>query len=331
MEEVTSLNPDAAWPSVSVVMPVRNEAKHILAAVNAVLAQEYEGDIDIWIAIAPSDDETEQIVEDLAQENPKVHPVRNDAGVTPAGLNAAVSASSGEVVVRVDGHVKLCDGYISRAVETMVRTGAVNVGGRQLAVGVTAFEKAVAAVMMSVVGSGGAEYRVGEIEKAVDTVFLGVFDRRAGDEVGWFDESLIRNQDYELNIRLRASGGLVWFDPDLFVEYQPRSSLRAVARQYFDYGFFKARVLKLHKSSMKFRQIIPPIAMLGLALSLIVGTWFKPALLISLTYFMVLFFGVRGSARSRFRALLIAPIMHFSWSVGLLNGFVKRRGQTPDR
>ena len=280
---MTSLNPDAAWPSVSVVMPVRNEAKHILAAVNAVLAQEYEGDIDIWIAIAPSDDETEQIVEDLAQENPKVHPVRNDAGVTPAGLNAAVSASSGEVVVRVDGHVKLCDGYISRAVETMVRTGAVNVGGRQLAVGVTAFEKAVAAVMMSVVGSGGAEYRVGEIEKAVDTVFLGVFDRRAGDEVGWFDESLIRNQDYELNIRLRASGGLVWFDPDLFVEYQPRSSLRAVARQYFDYGFFKARVLKLHKSSMKFRQIIPPIAMLGLALSLIVGTWFKPALLISLT------------------------------------------------
>ena len=233
--------------------------------------------------------------------------------------------------MRVDGHVKLCDGYISRAVETMVRTGAVNVGGRQLAVGVTAFEKAVAAVMMSVVGSGGAEYRVGEIEKAVDTVFLGVFDRRAGDEVGWFDESLIRNQDYELNIRLRASGGLVWFDPDLFVEYQPRSSLRAVARQYFDYGFFKARVLKLHKSSIKFRQIIPPIAMLGLALSLIVGTWFKPALLISLTYFMVLFFGVRGSARSRFRALLIAPIMHFSWSVGLLNGFVKRRGQTPDR
>ena len=128
------------------------------------------------------------------------------AGVTPAGLNAAISASGGEVVVRVDGHVKLCDGYISRAVETMVRTGAVNVGGRQLAVGVTGFERAVAAVMMSVVGSGGAEYRVGKIEKAVDTVFLGVFDRRAGDEVG-FDESLIRNQDYELNIRLVFRAG----------------------------------------------------------------------------------------------------------------------------
>lgn len=331
MEEVTAPNFDAAWPSVSAVMPVRNEAKLILAAVEAVLSQEYEGDIDIWIAVAPSDDETEQIVGELAQKNPKVHLVRNDAGVTPAGLNAAISASSGDVVVRVDGHAKLCDGYIARAVETMIRTGAVNVGGRQVATGVTGFERAVAAVMMSVVGSGGAEYRVGETEKVVDTVFLGVFDRRAGDEVGWFDESLIRNQDYELNIRLRASGGLVWFDPHLFVEYRPRSSLRAVARQYYDYGIFKARVLKLHRSSLKFRQIIPPIAMLGLALSLMVGIWFKPALLIIFSYLAVLFFGVRGPARSRFRALLIAPAMHLSWSAGLLAGFVKWRKQNPER
>ena len=122
-------------------MPVRNEAKHILSAVDAVLDQEYDGEADIWIAVAPSDDETEQIVEALARENPNVHLVRNIAGVTPAGLNAAISASGGEVVLRVDGHVKLCDGYISRAVETMVRTGAVNVGGRQTCVGVTALRK----------------------------------------------------------------------------------------------------------------------------------------------------------------------------------------------
>ena len=107
MSEVTSPNSGAAWPSVSVVMPVRNEAKHILSAVDAVLDQEYDGEADIWIAVAPSDDETEQIVEALARENPNVHLVRNIAGVTPAGLNAAISASGGEVVVRVDGHVKL--------------------------------------------------------------------------------------------------------------------------------------------------------------------------------------------------------------------------------
>ena len=323
MEEVTSLNSDAAWPSVSVVMPVRNEAKHILAAVNAVLDQGYEGDIDIWIAVALSDDETEQIVEEVARENPNVHLVRNDVGVTPAGLNAAISASSGEVVVRVDGHVKLCDGYISRAVETMVRTGASNVGGRQLAVGVTGFERAVAAVMMSVVGSGGAEYRVGETEKAVDTVFLGVFDRRAGDEVGWFDESLIRNQDYELNIRLRASGGLVWFDPDLFVEYQPRSSLRAVARQYFDYGVYKARVVRLHRSSVKLRQFLPPFFMFCLVGSIVSALWVSAMLFLPLAYFSIVVGGVKGSLAVRFRALAIAPVMHFSWSIGVLVGLCK--------
>ncbi len=328
MEEVTPLNSDATWPSVSVVMPVRNEAKHILAAVDAVFAQKYEGDLDIWIAVAPSKDATEWLVAELAREHMNVHSVRNIAGTTPAGLNAAISASGGEVIVRVDGHVKLSDGYISRAVQTMARTGAVNVGGRQLAIGATGFERAVAAVMMSVVGSGGAQYRVGETEKAVDTVFLGVFDRRAGDDVGWFDESLIRNQDYELNIRLRDAGGLVWFDPDLFVEYQPRSSLTAVGRQYFDYGFYKAKVLRLHRSSWKIRQILPPVALLMLALSLVVGVWFMPALFVALTYFVAVSAGVRGSVVTRVRALLIAPVMHFSWSFGLLTGLLKFRWRT---
>ena len=250
--------------------------------------------------------------------------MRNIAGVTPAGLNAAISASGGEVVLRVDGHVKLCDGYISRAVETMVRTGAVNVGGRQLAVGVTGFERAVAAVMMSVVGSGGAEYRVGESEKAVDTVFLGVFDRRAGDEVGWFDESLIRNQDYELNIRLRASGGLVWFDPDLFVEHQPRSSLRAIARQYFDYGFYKGRVIRLHRSSVKLRQFVPPFFTFFLAGSMFASLWSSAALLLPLTYLVI----VGDGSAARVNGYSLESFGHRSCdapflSIGVLVGLSK--------
>ena len=159
-------------------VPVRNEAQHISVAVQAVLAQQYQGDLDICIAVAPSDDATENLVKELVESHSNVFSVENPVGVTPAGLNAAISASSGEVVVRVDGHVRLCDGYITTAVATMARTGAVNVGGRQLAVGTTGFEKAVAAVMMSVVGSGGAEYRVGEEEKSVDTVFLACLTER---------------------------------------------------------------------------------------------------------------------------------------------------------
>ena len=324
MEVVTSLNPDVTWPSVSVVMPVRNEAQHISAAVQAVLAQQYQGDLDIWIAVAPSDDATENLVKELVESHLNVFSVENPAGVTPSGLNAAISASSGEVVVRVDGHVRLCVGYITMAVETMARTGAVNVGGRQLAVGTTGFEKAVAAVMMSLVGSGGAEYRVGASEKSVDTVFLGVFDRKAGDEVGWFDESLIRNQDYEFNIRLRKTGGAIWFNPALVVEYQPRSSLRALARQYFDYGRYKADVVRLHGASLRLRQFLPPVATVVLALSIVASFWVLPALLLPLTYLAIVAAGVRGSAWVRMRALAIAPVMHFSWSIGLLRGFLKR-------
>ena len=304
-------------------MPVRNEARHISAAVQAVLAQQYEGELDIWIAVAPSDDATEELVKEMVEAHENVFSVKNPCGVTPAGLNAAISASAGEVIVRVDGHVRLCDGYIATAVRTMAKTGAVNVGGRQFAIGTTGFEKAVAAVMTSVIGSGGAEYRVGETEKSVDTVFLGVFDRKAGDEAGWFDESLIRNQDYEFNIRLRKAGGIIWFNPALVVEYQPRSSIRALARQYFDYGRFKAHVVRLHRSSMRLRQFLPPVATFLLSFSVLASFWVSPALLLPIGYFAIVAAGVTGSVQVRLRALVIAPVMHFSWSFGLFKGFLR--------
>ena len=308
-------------------MPVRNEARNLWDTVQAVLAQHYEGELDIWIAVAPSDDGTEQLVEEMVLTQTNVFSIYNHAGVAPAGLNAAIAASNGEIVVRVDGHVTLPSGYISQAVRVLQETGAVNVGGRQLAVGRSSFERAVAAVMMSVVGSGGAEYRVGSTAKSVDTVFLGVFDRSAGDAVGWFDERLIRNQDYELNIRLRAAGGLVWFDPSLVVEYQPRSTLRSLARQYFDYGRFKAVVLRMHGSSIRLRQLLPPVTMAVLAMSLIVSTMFPIFLGVSVGYVVAIGFAVQGPARTRLWSIVIAPLIHTCWSAGLMLGFLaSRRG-----
>ena len=316
MSEVTS------WPSVSVVMPVRNEAQHLRAAVAAVLDQAYPGDFDVWLAVGPSDDDTQAIAEALTGD-PRVKWVENPAGTTPDGLNAAVAASTGDVIVRVDGHVELSPGYITRAVETLERTGAVNVGGRQVAVGATPFESAVAAVMMSRVGSGGATYRMGGDEGPTDTVFLGVFDRAAGDAVGWFDESLIRNQDYEFNIRLREAGGTVWFDPALEVTYRPRGSLAAVARQYADYGRFKAQVIRMHGGSLRLRQVLPPVASLGLVLSLVLGVRWRWLLTAPPLYASLIAADVNGSLTTRLRALVIAPTMHFSWSWGLLRGFIR--------
>ena len=306
-------------------MPVRNEELHLESAVAAVLAQEYEGVFDVWLAVGPSQDNTVEIANGLAGGDDRIHVVPNPVGTTPAGLNAAIAASRGEIVVRVDGHVTLPAGYISEAVRILRETGAVNVGGRQLAVGRSSFERAVAAVMMSVIGSGGAEYRVGSTAKSVDTVFLGVFDRSAGDAVGWFDERLIRNQDYEFNIRLRSAGGLVWFDPSLVVEYQPRSTLWSLARQYFDYGRYKAVVLRMHGSSIRLRQLLPPVSMLLLALSVVVAAKFPIFLAVPLVYVLAIGFAVKGSVRTKLWSTVIAPVIHLSWSSGLLLGLLRRR------
>jgi len=136
---------------------------------------------------------------------------------------------------------------------------------------------------------------------------------------------MIRNQDYELNIRLRDGGGVVWFDPRLVVEYEPRSSLRAVARQYFDYGRFKAQVLRMHSSSLRLRQLIPPVAMIATLLSVIIGWWLPITLLVPVLYLTAIALGVKGAFLMRLRALAIAPTMHFSWSLGLFIGMTRKK------
>ena len=311
------------WPSVSVVMPVRDEATHLARAVASVLAQDYPVPFEACLAVAPSGDATAEVAAALAAGDPRVTVTANPAGVTPAGLNAAVAATSGEVIVRVDGHAELAPGYIRRAVATMVRTGAVNVGGRQVPAPETPFEEAVAAATTSWLGTGGAEYRVGGAEGPVDTVYLGVFDRAAGDAVGWFDASLIRNQDYELNIRLRAAGGTVWFDPELAVAYRPRGSWRALARQYFEDGWWKAEVLRTHPGSWRARQVVPLANLVAqLAALAALGRW-RAAALVPGGYLAALAWGAgRQRRRGAWRTVLVAVTMHQAWAVGMLRGLV---------
>lgn len=203
----------ADWPAVSVVMPVRNEAAGLRDALVAVAAQRYPGRCEVIVAVGPSDDESEALAERLAVElttdEVTIRTVANPAGTTPAGLNAAIAASTGDVIVRVDGHCRLSAGYIELAVEDLKATGAVNVGGVQMAVGTTPFERAVATAMTSRFGVGDAIFHRGGKAGPTDTVYLGVFDRDALEAAGCYDQSLLRNQDYELNIRLRRNGGIV--------------------------------------------------------------------------------------------------------------------------
>lgn len=322
------------WPTVSVVMPIRNEADHLESAVASVLAQEYPLPFDVCLAVGPSSDDTESVAATLAEREPRVHVVSNPAGITPVALNEAIAATDGQVVVRVDGHASLSTGYIRRAVETMVRTGAVNVGGMQVPEPRTSFEEAVATATTSWLGTGGASYRVGGDAGPVDTVYLGVFDRAAGDAVGWFAPDLIRNQDYELNIRLRAAGGTVWFDPDLRVGYRPRSSWRSLAKQYYEYGYWKAEVVRRHPESLRLRQVVAAVAPLGIAASLAAGLVRRPFILPAVAYSLVCLTAAVANDRAlstKARTAGVFPTQHGAWTSGFVVNMARPKARKPAR
>ncbi len=309
--------------AVAVVMPVRDEADELEASVRAVLSQEVPDRLEICLAVGPSSDGTEEIARRLADGDERVQVVDNPTGVTSVGLNAAIRATSAPVVVRVDGHAELCKGYIARAVETLERTGAVNVGGIQEPRGRTPFEVAVGRAMGSRFGAGDARFHYGGPEGAVDTVYLGVFRRAAIEAVGLFDESLVRNQDYELNWRLREAGGTVWFDPALCVGYRPRGSLRALIRQFFQYGQWKRVVVRRHPRSLRWRQLAPPVAVLAMLVGLVGGWFWWPLLLFPVGYVVLVLAGalVAGRTVGEFGRLLgVFPTIHGSWGCGFLIG-----------
>jgi hypothetical protein len=178
-------------------------------------------------------------------------------------------------VVRVDAHSELSDGYIRLAVETLQQTGADNVGGIMGARGVTNFEKAVAAAMTSPLGVGSANFHVGGEAGPVETVYLGVFQRAALERVGGYDPAFTRAQDWEMNHRIRATGGTVWFNPELFVTYRPRPSVGKLAKQYFEYGSWRREVMRQHPETRRtksaLRYFAPPVAVVGVIGGLLMG------------------------------------------------------------
>ena len=310
-------------PDVAVVVPARNEEATLAAAVASVLAQELDGILEVCIAVGPSDDRTREVADGLADADRRVSVVDNPAGVTPAGLNAAIRATSAPVVARMDGHAVLPAGYLARAVALLDRTGAVNVGGVQEPWGQTPFEEAVGRAMASRFGSGDARFHHGGPAGAVDTVYLGVFQRAALEAVGLFDEALVRNQDYELNWRLREAGGTVWFDPDLRVGYRPRGTLGGLVRQFFGYGRWKRVVVGRHPRSLRWRQVVPPMATLAVAAGLVVGAWWLPALVVPAGYLTVVVsvsLAVGRRPATMLRLLAVYPTLHLSWGMGFLAG-----------
>ncbi|WP_443050787.1 glycosyltransferase family 2 protein [Streptomyces sp. H27-D2] len=311
-------------PAVSVIMPVLNEERHLRSSVRHILEQEYAGELEVVIAIGPSSDRTEEIAAELVREDPRVHTVPNPTGRTPAALNAAIEASRHPVVVRVDGHGMLSPNYIATAVRLLGETGAQNVGGIMHAEGENDWERAVAAAMTSKIGVGNAAFHTGGEAAPAETVFLGVFRREALEQQGGYNVEFVRAQDWELNFRIREAGGLIWFSPELLVSYRPRPSVRALAKQYKDYGRWRHVVARYHPGSINLRYLAPPTAVVAIAAGVLLGALVTPwAFVVPAGYLAAIAAGsVPAGEGLPLKARLQIPValatMHMSWGWGFL-------------
>jgi len=307
---------------ISVILPVLNEEKYLEDAVTAILAQQYDGKIEVILAVAPSVDRTSEIAQRLHINDPRVVIVDNPTGRTAAGLNLAIAASQYSIIVRVDGHANIPKNYCHLVSEVLESTGAVNVGGLMAAEGQSLFERSVARAMRSPLGVGASRFHTGGGAGEVDTVYLGAFRKEALLAVGGFDERFTRAQDWELNFRLRQAGGVVYFDPRLIVTYRPRSTVKALAKQYFEYGRWRRVVSRRHQGTINYRYLAPPFTVVATTLSLLLG-WLVSSLLFipALVYavFILIASSVIGKSMGEILCLpTILLTMHISWGLGFL-------------
>ncbi|MDP9341256.1 MAG: glycosyltransferase family 2 protein, partial [Actinomycetota bacterium] len=318
-------------PFVTVVMPVRNEARYIERSLGGVLAQDYPADrMEVLVVDGMSTDDTRDAVRRLAERTPAAAPVRildNPSRVVPAALNIGIEGAAGEVVVRVDGHCELPADYVSRCVDLLRETGADNVGGLQVGVGDGVVGRATALAANSPFGTGGAAFRTSERPGWVETVYLGAWPRDVFARIGGFDEEMVRNQDDELNFRLVQSGGRIWLDPSIRCTYHSRERLGAFWRQYYQYGKYKVRLMQKRGALPAWRHAGPPALVLAVAGSLVLAAGTRRpgwAAAVLGPYAAANLMASVAAARRDPRALPALPpayaCIHFGYGLGFLAG-----------
>lgn len=329
-------------PFVSVVMPVRNEGSFIERSLGAVLRQTYPADrMEILVADGLSDDGTAEAIAALQKADPRVQLLSNSGRIVSTGLNAALARARGEIVIRVDGHCEVAPDYVARCVDHLGRGEAEAVGGPLETVGEDELSRTIAIAMSSVFGVGGVAFRTTSgWTGLVDTVAFPAFTREAIERAGAFDEELVRNQDDEYNYRLRELGGRILLAADIRCRYFSRSSLRSLWRQYFQYGYWKVRVMQKHPAQMRPRQFAPPLFVAGIVLLGVTAPFLAPArwLLagVAAAYLLgVLAATISSASRGSGRAIALLPAafaaMHFGYGLGFLKGLVAFAGRWGDR
>ena len=322
-------------PSVSVIIPCRNEEKTIHLVLDAIHAQTYPRELQqVVIADGFSEDRTREQIESFKTSHPDldVMVVNNPKRIIPAGLNAAILASSGDLIVRMDAHSIPNPDYVALCVDALERNVAQNVGGVwDIQPGSNSWiARSIAAAAGNPLAVGDASYRFTDKAAYVDTVPYGSYKRELFHQIGLFDETLLANEDYELNTRIIQSGGKIWLDPKIRCVYFARSSLRALSKQYYGYGYWKFQMLKRYPETLRWRQALPPAFILGLFLFLLAGIFWKPALIlfaIALGLYLLVLLGVgihMASKKSDILMIIGIPLaiitMHFSWGAGFIAG-----------
>ncbi|HOF87073.1 MAG TPA: glycosyltransferase family 2 protein [Armatimonadota bacterium] len=315
------------YPTVTIIIPMRNEEAFIASCLASLRAQRYQADrLEFLVMDGDSTDRSADIVTAIAGEDPRVRRIPNPGRTQAAGMNLGIAEAGGEIIVRADAHAVYGPDYVGACVRHLTAGEAENVGGLQRGTGTTYFSRAVAAAQNSAFGAGGAAYRLATAPCYTDTVWLGSWYKRTLVEIGGFNEWAVTNEDYEANCRLRARGGRILLDPSLESTYYVRGTLPLLWRQYFRYGLGKVRTWTLHPRSLKARQIIPPLFVLALLaaaalaaltplpLRILGGTYLLAALLAALHT------GIRRGVSLIPALLIIFPTMHLAWGLGFLWG-----------
>jgi succinoglycan biosynthesis protein ExoA len=327
-------------PAVSIVIPCRNERDQIEATIRSILAQESPvGGFEVIVADGMSDDGTREILQELADEDPRLRIIDNPGRIVSTGLNAAIRSSRGGIIMRMDAHTSYARDYIRQCVEVLRETGSDNVGGPWVARGDGLIGGAIAAAFQSGFACGGATGHDPAYEGAVDLVYLGCWRREICDRIGLFDEELVRNQDDEFNFRLKLAGAKIWQTPRIKSWYKPRASLRSLFKQYMQYGYWKVRIIQKHKIPASPRHlapgtfvflmlILPPISLYW---SFAMWFWLAAA---GIYATCALAASCSTAARHGWRFLPVLPFVfacyHFGYGLGFLHGVldlvILRRG-----
>lgn len=315
------------FPTVTIIMPVRNEEKFIENCLRTILENDYPKEkLEILIVDGNSTDRTREIIQNISTKFPFIRILDTTARVHGEAMNIGIQQARGDIIIRMDAHTLYASDYITQCVQLLLTTEADNVGGMQYAVGTNFITQSIALATMSPFGAGNAYFRYSQKEQWVDTVYLGAWKKETLKKLGGFNSRWSVNEDYEINYRLREMGGKILLSPKIQCKYYVRSTIYRLMRQYFRYGYGKVRTILTHPKSTKIRQIIPPIFVLIMILSIIVAfCGYYWGIVLPLFYIVInLFFSLRIAHQQGLKYLLSLPfifmLIHFSWGLGFWVG-----------